>query len=75
VPPKEFRLIHLDGIFHVHVHELKNHEVWLPNMLHPPEKKEKDEQNSYLVSQKKRRSKKGEVCKAMHKTTMDYIFI
>ena len=42
----------------------------MPNMLHPPEKKEKDEQNSYLVS-KKKKSMKGEVCNAMHKTTME----
>jgi len=43
-------------------------------MLHPPEKKEKDEQ-IHTLSLKKKRSKKGEVCNAMHKTTMDYIFI
>ena len=41
-------------------------------VLHLPEKVEKDEQNSCLVSKKK---EKGEVCNAMHQTTMEYIFV
>jgi len=45
--------------------------MWLQNMLHPPEKKEKDEQHSSLVSKKR----EGEVHSAIHKTTMDYILI
>jgi len=54
VPPKEFRLIHLLGIIHVHVHQLESMKYGCKTMLHPPEKKEKDEQHSSLVSKKKR---------------------
>ena len=41
-------------------------------VLHPPEKKEKDEQYSCLV---KKKEKKGKVYSATHKTTMEYILI
>jgi len=42
-------------------------------MLHPPEKKEKDEQHSFLVS-KKKEERRGR-CIMLYKTTMDYILI
>ena len=68
----EFRLIHLNGIIHVHIHQLEFMKCGCQMVLHPPEKKEKDEQNSCLVSKKR---EKGEVCNAMHQTTMEYIFV
>ena len=70
MPPKESRLLHLLGIIQVHIHQLESMKCGCKIVLHSPEKKEQDEQHSCLVSKKK-----GEVCSAIHKTTMDYIFI
>ena len=40
-------------------------------VLCSPKKKEKSEQRSYLVSKKRERERKGEMCNATYKTTMD----
>ena len=48
----------------------KIHEVWMPNMLHPLKRK-KRMNKIHTLSQKKKKSMKGELCNAMHKTTME----
>ena len=76
MPPKKFRLIHLLGIIHVHVHQVEYMKCGCKIVLHPLKRK-KRVNNIHALSNKKneKERKKGEVCSAIHETTMDCILI
>ena len=72
MPPRKLRLIHLNGIIHVHIHQLESMKCGNKTVLRPLKRKKRMNKIHALSHKKK---EKGEVCNAMHQTTMEYIFV